>query len=193
MRGVYGTVTGSDGVKLGGIRVQTGSLDTLTQQDGTYRIDGIPVTGSEMRQITAFDPQRHYTNYSGSVELAPGTATRHDFVMQKIDAPSTGTLNGTVQNSSGKPIDGALITVTGTGSYTTYSHAGRYQITGIKPGTVTVKAEASGYIAQTRSIDIVAGTTQTLSFTMGATALCGFTRRYLYHGRCDRILVHSRL
>lgn len=168
---VYGTVTGSDGVKLGGIRVQTGSLDTLTQQDGTYRIDGIPVTGSEMRQITAFDPQRHYTNYSGSVELAPGTATRHDFVMQKIDAPSTGTLNGTVQNSSGKPIDGALITVTGTGSYTTYSHAGRYQITGIKPGTVTVKAEASGYIAQTRSIDIVAGTTQTLSFTMGATAL----------------------
>jgi formylglycine-generating enzyme required for sulfatase activity len=165
---VYGTVTGSDGAKLAGIRVQAGRLDTLTGQDGTYQIDGISVSGSETRTITAWDPNRHYRNYSGTVELAVGTSTQHDFVMQKNEATTTGTLRGTVQNSSGKPIDGALLTVTGTGTYTTHSHAGRYEISGIKPGTVTVKAEAAGYVTQTKPVDIAASSTATLSFTMEA-------------------------
>ncbi len=175
---VYGTVTGTDGTKLAGIKVLAGELDTMTQQDGTYRIDGIPVSNTETRTITARDPNKNYRNYSGTIEVAPGISTQHDFMMQKKDAgPTTGGLMGMVKNCNDEPVDGALITITGTGTYTAHTDAGQYEITGIMPGTVTVKAEKEGYIpVEVTGVEIVKGlvtTIETIIMTCSASSIEG--------------------
>ncbi|HEY2031041.1 MAG TPA: carboxypeptidase regulatory-like domain-containing protein [Myxococcales bacterium] len=71
-------------------------------------------------------------------------------------AGATGTISGTVTNvGSGAAISGA--TVTWTGGSTTSDASGNYALTGLPAGTVTITANATGYLARSYDVTVTSG------------------------------------
>jgi hypothetical protein len=62
------------------------------------------------------------------------------------EAAAQGKLSGTVRDSAGAPISGAVLSVTGTSRHqATTDRRGAYSVTGIKAGTITVSVRRLGY------------------------------------------------
>ncbi len=86
---------------------------------------------------------------------------------------SSGTITGEVKDEDGQPLPGALVTVSGdTGVKSAVTEAdGKYQITGLAPGTYDVKVELPGFSTVNQpAAQISEGQTE-MSFTMRAGGL----------------------
>jgi TonB-dependent starch-binding outer membrane protein SusC len=89
------------------------------------------------------------------------------------DAPTqTGVIIGRVTDrTTGAPIAEATINVVGSVQGARTSDQGRYRITGVRPGTYSIRATRLGYAAESRSVTVAVGQEVTGDFTMGQTAV----------------------
>jgi hypothetical protein len=88
-------------------------------------------------------------------------------------AQTTGTIAGTVRDTSGAVLPGVMITVSGRSLQrqsvsVVSSEDGTYRIPLVLPGIYTVSAELSGFTSQTREdVDVALNQTSTLDFQLG--------------------------
>ena len=84
-----------------------------------------------------------------------------------ISEESTGTISGCVTDTSSAPIQGAKVTVAGTGCSDETGSSGFYSITGVPVGIYTVTASALGYEdASALSVKINEDETKTINFQL---------------------------
>ncbi len=72
----------------------------------------------------------------------------------------TGTVTGTVvSESTGVPMEGAQVTISGTSQSATVDENGRFTITGVAPGTYTVDVTLPGFLGSSAEVTVGDGTT----------------------------------
>ncbi|HEY8321725.1 MAG TPA: TonB-dependent receptor [Candidatus Baltobacteraceae bacterium] len=83
-------------------------------------------------------------------------------------AVSTGTVSGSFTDSSGSPVAGAAVKISGPATYTTTTDAkGAFSISDVKPGIYMVLAQKAGYAnAEIDDLAVVAGTNSIVNATM---------------------------
>ncbi|HZQ51577.1 MAG TPA: carboxypeptidase regulatory-like domain-containing protein [Bryobacteraceae bacterium] len=105
-----------------------------------------------------------FTPATQAATVASGNVTGVNFT----SVAATGTVSGTVTNSSGTAVSGATVSYTG-GSTTTASD-GTYTLTNVSVGTVSLTAAATGYQSSTQSVAVTTGATTTQNFSLTAAA-----------------------
>jgi hypothetical protein len=128
--------------------------------DGTYIFNAVnngTYTITPSKSNTTFTP----VNQSPTVNGANVTGVNF------AAAGFTGTISGTVTNSTGTAIAGATISYNG--GTTTSATDGTYTLSNVPAGSVSVTAAASGYQSSTKSVTVTANTTTTQNFTLSAT------------------------
>ena len=89
-------------------------------------------------------------------------------------AQQSATLTGRVIDTNDAPLPGANVRLSGTSMGTSTDENGRYRITGIEPGTYTVRVTFVGYRpVEADGVQLGAGATVQRNFTMEATAIRG--------------------
>ncbi len=138
-------------------------VDTVhTDESGLYTVDSLdPGT----YQVVAFNPE--FQNESREVTLSPGLIQTVDFVLEE----NPGTLTGTVLDEiSGDPIAQADVVIYDLSNEpllsTTTDENGIYEVSGLAPGSYTVKAAAFGFAANSQSVTIRSNTTTTANFQL---------------------------
>jgi Carboxypeptidase regulatory-like domain/Fibronectin type III domain len=87
---------------------------------------------------------------------------------------TTGTLTGTVTDTSSHPIGGATVMTTTGGYSATTSSSGTYTISNVSPATYSVTASAAGYTsATTNNVSVTAGNTTTVNFSLAPIVTTG--------------------
>jgi iron complex outermembrane recepter protein len=86
-------------------------------------------------------------------------------------AAQTGTLRGTVSDSSGTPLPNASVTVEGTELRTTTGNQGDYEIRGVPAGPHTVRVRLIGYQAASARVNIAARGETRQNFILGRSAV----------------------
>ncbi len=86
-------------------------------------------------------------------------------------AAQSGTLRGTVSDSSDNPLANATVSIEGTGLRATTGSAGGYEVRGVPAGTRTVRARAIGYQATASTVTIAAGDAVQQDFTLGQSTI----------------------
>jgi outer membrane receptor protein involved in Fe transport len=86
-------------------------------------------------------------------------------------AQESGTISGTVVDQNGEILPGAQIVVVGTQRGSTTGGNGQYTISGAPAGQLQVRASFVGYKPQTKSIELEAGETVTVDFTLRSDLL----------------------
>lgn len=84
---------------------------------------------------------------------------------------STGAVQGLVVDDAINPIAGAVVGLTETDASTTTDAGGRFSFSQLEPGTYTVLANALGYSAVARTVDVVAGELAEVQLTLEALAV----------------------
>ena len=83
---------------------------------------------------------------------------------------AAGTIEGTVHAAGGLPLENVRVVVTGTTRGTVTRSDGRYLISGVAPGTYSVRAVRLGYAAREAPITVTADQSVTLDFELTASA-----------------------
>jgi iron complex outermembrane recepter protein len=81
-------------------------------------------------------------------------------------AAQTGSIRGSVADSSGLPLANASITVAGTSVRTTSGSQGDYELQGVPAGRQAVRVRLIGYLAANTPVTVVAGSTVRQDFTL---------------------------
>ncbi|WP_448531246.1 carboxypeptidase-like regulatory domain-containing protein, partial [Pseudothermotoga sp.] len=82
-----------------------------------------------------------------------------------IEQP-TGSVEGVVRDSDRQPIEGARVVVDTTNLQAITDSRGYYQLTSVPAGQRTLIASKSGYVSETKVVNIRAGHTVTEDFTL---------------------------
>jgi hypothetical protein len=87
----------------------------------------------------------------------------------------TGSIRGVVKDVTGQPLPQAVIGATSPiqqgARSTTSDHAGAYQLTGLAPGTYTIRVDFSGFQSVTRTVRVGLGSIERLDVTLGPAAV----------------------
>ncbi|MXX72631.1 MAG: SusC/RagA family TonB-linked outer membrane protein [Gemmatimonadetes bacterium] len=83
----------------------------------------------------------------------------------------TGTVTGTVQDASGRPLAGAQVSIEGTTIGGLSSDAGRYLLNNVPVGNHDITVVMLGYTGMTESVSVQAGETAVRDFVLQLTAL----------------------
>ncbi|HET8655400.1 MAG TPA: TonB-dependent receptor [Longimicrobiaceae bacterium] len=87
-------------------------------------------------------------------------------------AQATGSISGTVTNgATGEPLAGASVTIPTTKIGALTGANGQFTLTGVAPGSYTVRAAYLGYSAQEQTVTVTAGQTATVNFGLSAQAV----------------------
>jgi iron complex outermembrane recepter protein len=86
-------------------------------------------------------------------------------------AAQSGSLQGTVSDSSGTPLPNAAVTVEGTGLRTSTGSSGQYQLRGVPAGTHTVRARLIGFQAGSAEVTIVANDVARRDFALARSTV----------------------
>ena len=160
---ISGTKTAIAGATIKAVG-STGTFTVVANSTGTYTLALLPATYTVTCSATG------YNTATASATIKAGIKTVLNFALTKATI-TTGTLTGTVTNSGGTAVSGAMIT-TNTGGYTaTTDTLGKYTITNMTAGTYSVICSATGYTTQTKSATITANITTTLNFTMASAGV----------------------
>jgi chitodextrinase len=97
---------------------------------------------------------------------AAGNSSTQSATVSAVTQPapvSTGNLIGVVNSTGGKPIAGAIVSLSVNGALATYTTAsnGSYSISNLPAGSYRVTYSASGYASKTMSVSISSGQTTT--------------------------------
>ena len=158
---ISGTVTAS-GAGVSGVTVTATpngggtAVSTVTAADGTYTFARVPAGGYT---VSITPPADYIVSGAGSLPVTVGTADVPgiDFALAK-----TGSVSGSVADSTGAPIAGATVTITGPGAPATLTTdaTGAYSLGSLPPGTyeiaLTVPAGYTGSGPLTRTVTITA-------------------------------------
>jgi TonB-linked SusC/RagA family outer membrane protein len=100
--------------------------------------------------------------------LALGAA----IVAPPLQAQQTGRIEGVVKDSAGgRPVVAAQVSITGTSRGNLTDEQGRYAISGITPGAVTVSVQRIGFAPRQQQATVTAGATTRVDFTMSTVAV----------------------
>jgi phosphatidylinositol-3-phosphatase len=152
-------ISAVDGRAVSGVTVSYSGGSTLTNTTGNYSFASVtPGT-------YAFSTSRSgWLSSTQNATIAPGEGSTLNFQIS-----TAGKIKGTVTNSSGAPIAGARVTITGgviaTNKVITTSSSGTYSSDWIPVGTYTVTAQ-SGSLSKTQSTTFSSGQTATANFTL---------------------------
>ena len=166
---VDGTVTDFNTCEpIEGAIVSIESISDITEPDGTYLLEYIPVG---MHDITC--TAEGYYDTTDVVEVLEGQTVTIDFVMEPIPF---GTLNGMVTDAyTNEPIEDALITATSQGrvEYTCFTNSDGYYIIDsllaselVGNYTVTCDAGNSYLLGEETDMEIIDGDTTTVDFVL---------------------------
>jgi len=185
-----GTVEGiatdqTTGSALEGVRVLIGSTEVTTESDGHYRLTGID---AGERNIIA--EKSGYNHYSETVIVEAGNVTLHDIHM--VPEPKHGAVQGHVTNAStGDPIRGITISITGTSTKTQTDKNGFYLITGVLAGTNKIVGKGAGFEIYEGSVTITIGQTTTHDFQMTPIPQTGDVWGYVTDQNTGQALVDA--
>ncbi len=91
---------------------------------------------------------------------------------QRAAAQVSGVVRGVVSDSTThQPIAGAQVRIVGSDRAASTDAAGAFRITGVPSGSVSVRAQRVGFLAQTRQINVGGGSTMEQDFTLTPVAL----------------------
>ena len=182
---VEGIVTDqTTGSALEGVRVLIGSTEVVTQSDGHYRLTGID---EGAHNILA--EKSGYDNYSKTVTVNAGSVTIHDIHM--VPEPRHGAVQGHVTDAStGDPIRGVTINITGTSTETETDQNGFYLITGVLAGTNQMVGREAGFETYEGTVIITAGQTITHDFQMTPIPQTGDVWGYVTDQNSGQVLAH---
>jgi hypothetical protein len=89
---------------------------------------------------------------------------------QESSAPNTGTIEGTVRDSDGNPIEGARVVYhsrdTGTGGQVRTAKDGTYTSEALPPGSYMVRGDAEDYLASETTVKVATGASVTADFKL---------------------------
>jgi TonB-linked SusC/RagA family outer membrane protein len=89
-----------------------------------------------------------------------------------LDAQETGRITGTVVSAANmRPLDGAQISIEGTGMGALANAQGRYLVLNVPAGTYTVRVTMIGFATTQQQVTVTAGGTATADFRLTETAL----------------------
>ncbi len=159
-----------------------GSQTVTADASGNYAFNGVT---NGVYTVTPTKSASSFTPANQSVTVNGANASGVNFTIT-----STGTITGTVTNSSGTAITGATVSYSG-GSTSTAGN-GAYTFSNVPAGTVSITASATGYQSSTQGATVTANTTTTQNFTLlsavgtvagtvtnsGGTAIAGATVSY---------------
>ncbi len=83
----------------------------------------------------------------------------------------TGTLTGTVVNTSGQPVANAFVTIEASNRSGTTNARGEFVFQNVAAGEQSVRVTSLGYRSSTQTVNVVAGQTATLDFTLSVSAV----------------------
>ena len=155
-----GTISGiitdaSTGAPLEGVTI-TATIDTSRWQATTGLEGAYGITNVTPGTLTVSADKMGYNVVSGTGTVTAGGALTFSIGLTKI--PTTGDLKGTVIDSStGLPIQGASILVTGITTGAATNAQGAFLIHDINPGGYTVSITASGYTDRSYTVTLIAG------------------------------------
>ncbi|HEY2114054.1 MAG TPA: carboxypeptidase regulatory-like domain-containing protein [Candidatus Angelobacter sp.] len=160
---VTGTVIDGNGQPLSGATVSAVGLSTSTAADGSYALNNLPAGQTTIQaSLTGFQ------SGSTTVTVVAATTTAASAITL---VSSSGSITGSVKNTSGAAIVGASVGYGG-GTATTDAN-GNYTLTGVPVGTVQLVASASGFQSVTQSVTVNGGATSTANFTLTAAPAGG--------------------
>ena len=165
--GVAGTVTNaSDGADIAGVVVDddVGS-SARTNGLGAYVIAGLSPGPHTMTAVMG-----GFATQAKTVNVTAGINATADFALTAVQ--TTGTVTGTVTSAAGGVAAGAVVTDT-TGASATTNGSGTYTLAGLAAGSHTLTAAASGFVPQTRTVNVAAGTQATADFVLTPSATTG--------------------
>lgn len=145
------------------IQVSSGQVviaSTITDSQGQYAINNLPA-GNYV--VTISGP--NYQTVVQSLILAPSQTSTISLSLQ----PSPGVLSGNVSDALSQPLVNATVYVLQGStliSSTLTDSLGNYSIDGIPEGNFTVEAVAAGYQFGTSSLNVTAGSSNTVNFIL---------------------------
>jgi PKD repeat protein len=165
---VAGSIRDSQtGQPLEGVKatLQGIALSSWTGKDGTFLIQGVP-----FGYLTLTLEKAGYHSQTLPPVLPPWGVEVFTFLAALTPLP--GTLQGTVlDQATGAPLLGMQVTVTDPvrTQTTATDAAGRYTVSGITPGAITVTFSGAGYLSKQYTATILPGGTLTLDVVMETT------------------------
>ena len=164
--GAFGSVSGrvtdagtGSGISNAAVSVDTGQ-STTTDAFGDYAISDVPA-GSRTVTATASG----YESQDAPATVFEGADTVVDFVLNESPVGGSGTVKGTAYSSAGGKVGGATVQVLG-GSSSLTNKGGKYSIQNVSAGPQTVIASKPGFDTVEQDVDVPAGSTVTLDFTL---------------------------
>lgn len=133
----------------------------ITDGSGKYTITGLPV-GTLTMNLTALPP---YSSYDFTVDIKNGKTTTKDIQLKAVCSISV-----IVQNSDGKPLEGATVTA---GTYSGTTDALGLCTLDVKPGVYTVEVKASGYESGKKQVTVSKGSPQAFIAKLPKSAAAG--------------------
>ena len=161
---VSGAVTdASTGNAIQGAIVSTDTgQNGLSNSDGDYQLTGVP-TGSRTIMASASG----YTSEQATADVFEGVTTTVDFDLNPTTSGGFGTIKGTVTDSTGAKLGGVLV-ATDTGHSAITNNGGKYTIQNVPEGDRTVTASKQGYIPDSQNVQLFAGQSVTLEFSLAS-------------------------
>lgn len=104
----------------------------------------------------------------GLLGVLPGLAPTP--LLAQGAAQGTGRITGTVTGANGQPLAGAQVSIPATRNGAVTGETGQFTITGVAPGTYTVRAQRIGFSPITRQVTVANGAAATASFQLAAVA-----------------------
>lgn len=168
-----GKITGTvidkvTGQKVAGVAVVLDSnnlINTTTDASGNFTLSDIPAGVQKVN----FTLTGYAATSATAIVVVDTTANLGNVAM--TSAATTGTIAGTITDSTGKPLAGVAVTISGawSGSATTGAD-GTYSFSYVIPGTVSISAAKTGFQTVTAPGTVYARTTLTFSPRMSTTA-----------------------
>lgn len=88
------------------------------------------------------------------------------FLVPDARGQQTGTIAGRVLEDTGDPLPGANVLITDTDRGTSADASGTFELTGLEPGTYTLRASFVGYLASAQDVRVEAGETSEVRLTL---------------------------
>ncbi len=189
---ITGTIVDEGGIPVEGARVgiPATTLSTVSEAGGVFRLSGVPAGRASVEvSREGFSTLEFDFEIAAAVTVsvkltlvslppppmpdsgaAPADTAR---AAQRDVAPEAGQVNGrkvtfrgTIIDSSGAPIFGAIIEEAATATRTMSDSLGRFRLMGLDPGLLFVRARKLGYLAEYFPITGVGGRTVTATIKL---------------------------
>ena len=179
---VTGTVTGPDGPLPATVRlIGTDTQTTADPETGEFTLAGLAI-GRYLLEVSHYG----FGTTTMSVNVSAGRTAEVAVELALLD---TGSLTGTVRDSAGQPLPGATVSLPDTPLEPVTTDAdGRYEVPVVAEGQWRVLANAIGYQPHEQTVQIGAGATTEVDFTLGdyEIAVVSDFEHYLTDGLTER-------